>query len=128
VNQAVTGRTGRGERATQGKGAGHAGSKPATIDGLRRAVLQDAHPYGRNGIVEADREEAAVTVENDGQIARAALAGERCDCLVEHPGMALPEGALGRRRHAYGEPFLTGSWQLQQVNRHSGANSSSRVV
>jgi hypothetical protein len=62
-------------------------------------VVQHPHPDGRCGVIQADRYEAAVLVEDYRQVARLALAAFAVDGSIEEPWMAAAQCAPGLRGH-----------------------------
>src|SRR4051794_39097241 len=67
---------------------------PGLIQRLRRAGVEDADPYRRVRVIEADALEAVTAVVDHCQFTGLPHAVLLADALGEDPGVALPEGRL----------------------------------
>jgi hypothetical protein len=56
--------------------------------------LQDAHADWRGWVVQANRQEAALIIENNGQVARLTRMALLEDGLIKDPGMTLAQGMV----------------------------------
>ena len=95
--QPVAGRALRTERLADSCRRAQPLDEPRAVNRGRLAVLQDADPDRRIGIVQANRQETPLGVEDHRQVAglpRVALFDNR---LIEQPGMAAAQRAFCRR-------------------------------
>ena len=100
------------QRRAHAHGADKFGAKPVRVDGDGLAGLQDAHTDRRRGIIQTDRQEAALVVKDDSQVAGRAAVTLLGDGLIEDPGMSLPQGALCGRADPQRNSFRRGNGEL----------------
>src|SRR5258705_3096466 len=71
--------------------------KPIHVDDGGVARLQDTHTDRGRGVIQTNREKAALAIEDDGEIARHACVALLSDGLIEYPGMSLSQSTFCRR-------------------------------
>lgn len=76
------------------------GTPPFRVNGGRLAVLQDAHPDGRMGVVQAHGQKVALAVKDHGQITGSTRVALLADRPLEQPRMPPPQCSLRLWCHA----------------------------
>src|SRR5947207_2427979 len=85
--------------------------KPIRVDDGGVTRLQDTHTDRGRGVIQTNREKAALAIEDDGEIAGGALVALLTDGLIEYPGMSLPQSTFCRRVDSQCNSFCRRAWE-----------------
>ena len=88
---------------------------PVAVDRCGFADVEDAELDRRVGVVEGERDEFAVVVEDHREVAGRRLVTDRCHRFFEHPWVAGTDVPERVWRDAHGEALLAGSRNAEQA-------------
>ena len=92
--------------------------EPCRVDRHRRALVEHLHADGRRRVPQPDRDEAAVVVEHDGEVAGRALAGGAADRAVVQPRVTGLQAPASIGRHAQRDALRRRGGQVVEARRH----------
>lgn len=102
---------------------GQASLPPLGVDRLRCAVVEDPHPDDRGRVVETDRLEPTLAVEDHGEVPDLSLMRHRRDRVLEEPRMARADPTRRLGRHPHRHPAVPGGREAVQRSRRWAVGS-----